>query len=107
MRGQGVANVKSTPLVSSLDFRIIGMEGAREPETAKSSLSDVPMRQSEIRGTWPADFDSGLLLHELPRSRTSVGATGFCAALTRFRQWNGHDPISKGSRAMHDGAAVS
>src|SRR5260370_1402821 len=78
-----------------------------EPETAQTPLGDVPMGKGKVGGSRPADSDRLLLLHELPRSRTSVRAAGFCAARARSRQWNSLDPISKGSSAMHDGAAVS
>src|ERR1700733_13314932 len=79
----------------------------REREAAQISPRDVPMRQGEIRGRRAANFDRILLLHELPGSRSSVRAAGFRAARARFRRWNGHGALSKGSGAMLGGAAVS
>jgi hypothetical protein len=42
------------------------MGGRSEPETAKTPLRDMPMRQGEIGGSRPADSDRLLLLRELP-----------------------------------------
>src|ERR1700694_4298027 len=81
--------------------------GRSEPETAKTPLRDMPMRQGEIGGSRPADSDRLLLLRELPRSRKSLRATAFRATRPQSRRWNRLRPISKGSSAMCDGAGVS
>src|SRR5271166_7095694 len=81
--------------------------GRSEPETAKTPLRDMPMRQGEIGGSRPADSDRLLLLCELPRSRKSLRATAFRATCPQSRRWNRLRPISKGSSAMCDGAGVS
>ena len=95
-------------LLPKQPFKCDPRMGSRsEPEAAQTPFRDMPMRQGEIRGSCPADSDRLLLLHELPRSRTSVRAVGFCAARARCGQWNRRYPISKGSSAMRDGAGVS
>src|ERR1700685_1444817 len=78
-----------------------------EPEAAQPPFRDMPMRQGEIRGIRSADPDLRLLLYELPRSRTPVGAADFRAAGARSRQWNRLCPLSKGSRVLRNRAGVS
>ena len=78
-----------------------------EPEAAQAPFRDMPMRQGEIRGGWPADPDRLLLLHQLPGSRTSVRAVGVSAAGARRGRRDKRHPVSKGSRAMRDGAGIS
>src|SRR6267142_3909832 len=88
-------------LLPKQPFKCDPRMGSRsEPEAAQTPFRDMPMRQGEIRGSWPADSDRLLLLHELPRSRTSVRAVGVCAAGARCGQWNRRYSISKGSSAM-------
>jgi hypothetical protein len=48
------------------------VERRSEPETIQTAFRDVPMRESQVRGSRAADFDRLLLLHELPGSRTSI-----------------------------------
>ncbi len=71
-------------LVNDFDPR---MGSHSEPEAAQTPFRDMPMRQGEIRGSWPADSDRLLLLHELPRSRTPVRGASFRAGRARSRQW--------------------
>jgi hypothetical protein len=79
------------------------MGGRSEPETAKAPLRDMPMRQGEIGGSRPADFDCLLLLRELSRSRKPLRTPGFRATRAQSRRWNRLRPISKGSSACVTG----
>ncbi len=85
-----------------------GPAGARrEPKTAKSPLSNMPMRQGAIAGHRPADFCRLLLLRELPRGRKPLRAIAFRAARPQSRRGNRLPPLSKGSHSMRERARVS